>query len=75
VVLDKGLKELYWFATHKKKNKINQPDPQELPGTKPPSKEYTESNRGSCWIYRRGLPYLTSLGWEPLVSVDARALR
>jgi hypothetical protein len=40
-VLEKGLKELKWFATHWKNNNINQPDPPELPGTKPPTKEYT----------------------------------
>jgi hypothetical protein len=42
--LEKVLKELKEFATHRKKNNINQPDhpgPRELPGTKPPTKEYT----------------------------------
>jgi hypothetical protein len=29
------------FATHRKRNNINQPEPPELPGTKPPTKEYT----------------------------------
>ena len=42
--LEKGLKELKGFATHRKNN-INQPisvrPPPELPGTKPPIKEYT----------------------------------
>jgi hypothetical protein len=47
--LKKGLKELKEFATHRKNNNINQPDPHhhhlpELPGTKPPTKEYTWSN-------------------------------
>jgi hypothetical protein len=42
----KGLKELKGFASHRKKNSINQPDlphpcSPELPGTKPPTKEYT----------------------------------
>jgi len=32
--LEKGLKELKRFATHKKNNNINPPDPPELPGTK-----------------------------------------
>ena len=42
--LEKGLKNLKGFATHKKNN-INQPDhPPELPGTKPPTKEYTWSH-------------------------------
>jgi hypothetical protein len=39
--LEKGLKELKRFATHEKKNNINQPESPGLPGTKPPSKEYT----------------------------------
>jgi len=38
--LDKGLKELRAFETHRKNN-INQPDIPELPGTKPPTKEHT----------------------------------
>jgi hypothetical protein len=39
--LEKGLKELMGLATHRKNNNINQPDPLELPGTEPPTKEYT----------------------------------
>jgi hypothetical protein len=39
--LEKGLKGLKEFATHRKNNNINQPDPPELSGTKPPTKEYT----------------------------------
>jgi hypothetical protein len=39
--LEKGMKELKGFAIHRKNNNINLPDPQELPGTKPPTKEYT----------------------------------
>ena len=39
--LEKGLKELKGFATHRKNNNINQPDPIEIPGTKPTTKEYT----------------------------------
>jgi hypothetical protein len=39
--LEKGLKELKGFATHRKNNNINQPIPPELPGSKlPPTKEY-----------------------------------
>jgi hypothetical protein len=41
--LEKGLKELKGFALHRKNN-INQPEPPELPGTKPPTKEYTWSD-------------------------------
>jgi hypothetical protein len=37
--LEKGLKELKGFATHRKNNNINQPDHPELPGTKPSTKE------------------------------------
>ena len=39
--LEKGLKELKSFATHRKSNSINKPDPTELPETKPPTKEHT----------------------------------
>jgi hypothetical protein len=34
------LKELKGFVNHRKNN-IKQPDPPDLPGTKPPTKEYT----------------------------------
>ena len=39
--LEKGLKELKSFATHRKSNSINKPDPTELLETKPSTKEYT----------------------------------
>ena len=39
--LEKGLKELKGFATHRKNNNTNQPDPPELPEIKPLTKEYT----------------------------------
>ena len=39
-VLEKELKELKGFAIYRKNN-INQPDSQELPETKPPTREYT----------------------------------
>jgi hypothetical protein len=42
--LEKGLKELKGFATCRKNNNINQPDPPKLPGTKPPIKECTWSD-------------------------------
>jgi hypothetical protein len=32
------------FATHNKNNNISQTDPSKLPGTKPPTKEYTWRN-------------------------------
>jgi hypothetical protein len=38
--LEKGLKELKEFATHRKNNNINQSELPELPGTKPPVKKY-----------------------------------
>jgi hypothetical protein len=41
--LEKGLYELKGFATHKKNN-INQLDHPKLPGTKPPTQEYTWRN-------------------------------
>ena len=41
VELEKGLKDLKGFATHRKNNTINQSDPPELPGTKSPTKDYT----------------------------------
>jgi hypothetical protein len=39
--LEKGLKELKRFVTHRKNNNINSPELPELPGTKPPTKQYT----------------------------------
>jgi hypothetical protein len=38
---EKGMKKVKEFATHRKNNNINQPEPTELPGTKPPTKEYS----------------------------------
>jgi hypothetical protein len=37
--VEKGLKELQWFATHRKNINMNQVDPQELLETKPPTKK------------------------------------
>jgi hypothetical protein len=39
--LQKCLKELKGLQLHRKNKNINQPDPTELLGTKPPTKEYT----------------------------------
>ena len=39
--LEKGLKKLKGFVTPRRHININQPDLPELPGTKPPTKEYT----------------------------------
>jgi hypothetical protein len=56
---------------HKKNNNINQPVPQELPGTKPSTKEYTwlqlhtlQRMALSCINGRRGL-------WSYEGSIDA----
>jgi hypothetical protein len=38
--LEKGRIELKGFSTNRKSNNINQPDSPELPGSKPPTKEY-----------------------------------
>jgi len=46
----KGLKELKGFATHRKDNKIKQPDAPELSGTK----EYTGGNHGSSCMCSKG---------------------
>jgi hypothetical protein len=42
--LEKGLKELKGFATPRKNNNINQPEPPELPGIKALTKEFTWRN-------------------------------
>ena len=42
--LEEGLNELKGFAIHRKSNNINHPDTPELPGSKPPTKEYTWSD-------------------------------
>jgi|UPI0000F5122F hypothetical protein len=39
--LDKEPKELKGLQPYKKNDNINQPDPPELPGTKPSTKKYT----------------------------------
>jgi hypothetical protein len=41
--LEKVLKELKGFTTHRKNNNMNQRVLPELLGTKPPTKEYTSS--------------------------------
>jgi hypothetical protein len=50
--------------------------PQKLPGTKPPTKEYTWAGvggtYGSSWIYSRRWPYQASLGAAPLGPVEAK---
>jgi hypothetical protein len=64
--LKKGLKELKVFETHKNNN-INQPDPSELLGTKPPTRVYVEGPMApDAYITEGGL---VGLQWEvrPLV--------
>jgi hypothetical protein len=39
--LEKGAKELKGLQPHRKTNNINQPDPPELSGIKPPTNGYT----------------------------------
>jgi hypothetical protein len=62
--LEKGLKELKGFASPQEKqqyNNNNQPDPPELPGTKPLTKEYTWRGHGSSRICNKGQPFRTSM--------------
>jgi hypothetical protein len=55
--IEKRLKELKGFATHWKDNSINQPKPPELPGTKPPTKEYTYvAEDGLVWHQLEKMP-------------------
>jgi hypothetical protein len=42
--MEKGLKELRGFQTHGGSNSINRADPLNLPGSRPPTKEYTWNN-------------------------------
>jgi len=41
-------------------------NPQKLPGTKPPTKEYTGGTQDSSWRYSRGLPFLQHWEERPL---------
>ena len=52
-----------------RRNKINQPVPAELPGTKPPTKEYTSRDSGFSCICSRGWPCGTQMGREALGPV------
>jgi hypothetical protein len=54
--LEKGLKELKGFQTHRKNNNINQADPPELSGTKPPARVHMEQPV-SIHVCRRGWPW------------------
>jgi hypothetical protein len=52
-------------------NNINQPNPPEFPGTKPPTKEYTWRDPGYSCISSRGWPCQASMGGEALGFVKA----
>jgi hypothetical protein len=52
------------FATHRKNNNINQLEPLELPGTKPPTKEYT-------WR----VPWLQPHMWQRMALLDINGRR
>jgi hypothetical protein len=66
--LDKRMKELKGFATHRKNNNIKQPNTPKLPGTKPPTKEYTWRDLG-LQLYYVDEDVLVRHQWEerPLV--------
>jgi hypothetical protein len=71
--LDKELKELKAFATHRKN--INLLDTPELLESKPPTKEYTWlCTYGSSCICSRGRPCWISLGGATLVSGKPQCL-
>jgi hypothetical protein len=40
--IEKGLKKLKRFTTHRKNNNINQPEPPEFLGTKPPTRVHMQ---------------------------------
>jgi hypothetical protein len=58
---------------HRKNNNINQADlpTPEIPGTKPPTKEYTWRKHGSSHICSRGWPCWASMGGEALGPLKA----
>jgi hypothetical protein len=51
---------------------MNKPDLPEIPGTRPPTKEYTWRDHGSSHICRRGWPCRTSMGGEALGPMKAQ---
>jgi hypothetical protein len=68
--LDKGLKELQEFTTHKNNNNINQPDTSKLPWTEPPIKEYTW--RDPWLLPHMYMTMLAPMGGDTLGPVKAR---
>jgi hypothetical protein len=70
--LGEKLKELKGITTPKEKQQYKSPDTLQLPGTKPPTKEYIhQCVHGSSYIFSRGLSYLASMGGEALGLVKA----
>jgi hypothetical protein len=65
--LEKGVKELKGFVTHRKKNNINHPDTLELPTTKPPKSTHGGTH-GSSSTCSKGWPCWASMGGEALGS-------
>jgi hypothetical protein len=61
-----GQKELK-AQPYKKNNNINQPEPPEVPGTKPPTKECTWQDP---WLQ----PHICSRGWPGQASKGGEAL-
>jgi len=65
--VEKRLKELKGFATPRKTNNVNQPEPSELPGTKLTNKE----THGFSCICNKGWHCLASIEGEDLGPVNA----
>jgi hypothetical protein len=70
--LDKWLKELKGFETHRKNNNTNQPDPRSFQGLNHQPKSTHGGTHGSSRICSRGYPYRTSVRWEALGPVKAQ---
>jgi hypothetical protein len=69
--LEKGLKELKGVATHRKKNNINQPDPQSSQKLNHQPKSTHGGTHGSSHICSRGWACQTSMGGEAIGLVKA----
>jgi hypothetical protein len=59
--LEKELKKLKWFETHRMNNDINQPDPPISQELNHQPKSTHGGTHGSSRIYNRGLLYWTSM--------------
>ena len=70
--LDKGLKELKVFATHRKNNSFNQPELQTSQGLNHQPKCTHGGIHGSSCICSRGWPHLASVEGEALGPVKAQ---